>query len=155
MGLDQYLYKRKVQWDELHAIPVELKEEIAYWRKHNRLEGYMSNLYFKRGQFSSDYTHAETIDDLYDEDNKDEDDKWAKAEFNCVRLYLDESDLQNLEKAVLNKQLPEAEGFFFGGDSYNMSEEDLKELIEEDIDAISKAKQALSEGYEIFYTSWW
>ena len=37
MGLDQYLYKRPKS------------KEIGYWRKHNRLQGWMQNLYENKG----------------------------------------------------------------------------------------------------------
>ena len=81
MGLDAY---GKVKSPEGEV------EEIAYWRKHNALHGWMEKLYRKKGG----------IGDL-----------------NCVPLELVEADLEMLELVVANAMLPETGGFFFGGDS--------------------------------------
>ncbi len=54
MGLDMYLHKRPKG------------EEIGYWRKHNRLHGWMEHLWEKRGN---------------------------TGVFNCVDLLLDNDDL--------------------------------------------------------------
>ena len=43
MGLDQYGY----------AVPKEESEarnELAYWRKHNRLQGWMEQLWYDKGR---------------------------------------------------------------------------------------------------------
>jgi len=75
MGLDQYAFARKG----------EENNEIMYWRKHSDLEGWMSDLYSRRG---------------------------GKGEFNCVELKLAEPDLQRLETEY--RSLKEARGFFWG-----------------------------------------
>ena len=38
MGLDQYAYAKESEG-------AEEQEELAYWRKHNRLQGYMEKLW--------------------------------------------------------------------------------------------------------------
>ena len=81
MGLDAY--------GKVKSPEGEVKE-IAYWRKHNALHGWMENLYRKKG---------------------------GTEEFNCVPLELVEADLEMLELVVDSAMLPETGGFFFGGDS--------------------------------------
>ena len=76
MGLDQYAFARKAGQED---------SEIMYWRKHSNLEGWMADLYQKRG---------------------------GKGQFNCVELKLTESDLQMLEAEF--RSLKTASGFFWG-----------------------------------------
>ena len=64
-------------------------------------------------------------------------------------------DIINLEKDILNNELPETEGFFFGMDSYEYTKEELKEQKEDDLQFIEEAKQAIEEGDEVVYSSWW
>jgi len=127
MGLDQFAYKTKndltLAVDEDASIE---KEEIMYWKKHNRLEGWMTNLWESRGN---------------------------GGEFNCKYLELDDLDLDSLERDVRNASLPKTEGFFFGGDSYTV--EYKSQLISSDLQFIHNARQALADGFRVFYTSWW
>ena len=81
MGLDAY--------GKVKSPKGEVKE-IAYWRKHNALHGWMEKLYRKKG---------------------------GTEEFNCVPLELVEADLEMLELVVASAKLPETGGFFFGSDS--------------------------------------
>ena len=78
MGLDQNAYKVSQDGE---------REELAYWRKHNRLQGWMEERYTNKG---------------------------GVGEFNCVDLELDEDDILDLEVAIDDKELPETGGFFFG-----------------------------------------
>tara|TARA_Y100000817_G_scaffold117163_1_gene91843 strand:+ start:7167 stop:7463 length:297 start_codon:yes stop_codon:yes gene_type:complete len=86
------------------------------------------------------------------------------GEFNCVPVELVEEDLDLLETVVKADNLPKTEGFFFGGDtsgspdSPERSDEDrewLKALQAETFTFIRLAREAISEGYTIEYTSWW
>ena len=81
MGLDQYA--RVVDNDGTET-------EIAYWRKHPNLQGWMEDLYIKKG---------------------------GTKEFNCESVSLEEEDLDALERAVNYDKLPTTEGFFFGGEA--------------------------------------
>ena len=45
MGLDQYAKKVKREYNHETLTETVVKTEIGYWRKHNALEGYMSDLY--------------------------------------------------------------------------------------------------------------
>jgi hypothetical protein len=102
MGLDQYAYvaAKKGQFNEFHETAqfdpvvhdyvnatVSKPVEIAYWRKHPNLHGWMEKLYRERG---------------------------GGGDFNGDELELTWQDLDNLEQIVKEKQLPSTRGFFFG-----------------------------------------
>jgi len=127
MGLDQYAYARQVIDNDEEVEPVDT--DIAYWRKHNRLQGWMENLYRDKNPDSN-------------------------REFNCVDLELTAEDLDRLEKDVIDKALPRTEGFFFGNDSYSQ-EEWAQEDMKRDLKFINDARQYLKDGYKIIYSSWW
>jgi hypothetical protein len=74
--------------------------EIAYWRKHPNLHGWMNRLWESRGN---------------------------SGEFNGDELELTWEDLDQLEQAIRNKKLPGTSGFFFGNNADNeYREQDLK-----------------------------
>jgi hypothetical protein len=134
MGLDQYAF--------VHEADGE-REDIAYWRKHNRLEGWMEQLYTSKG---------------------------GKDRFNCEEVEITLEDLEALEKAVRGRKLPKTEGFFFGSDSYedmppllqlatsNASDEEIAKFdlyFSDDIKFINEARDALKAGKRVSYTSNW
>ena len=96
-------------------------EEIAYWRKHPNLHGWMEQLYRKKGG--------------------------TDPSFNGDTVLLTEEDIDNLKIAVLTRSLPSTSGFFFG--------ESKQEINFADLEFIEKAKQAIKEGYTIYYDSSW
>jgi hypothetical protein len=71
----------------------------------------------------------------------------AKETFNVVNLQLTLRDLDDLEAAVTARLLPTTTGFFFG-------ESDGSEIAE-DLTFVRKARQAIRDGYAVFYSSWW
>jgi hypothetical protein len=74
--------------------------EIAYWRKHPNLHGWMHRLWESRGN---------------------------SGEFNGDELELTWDDLDQLEQDIRNKNLPDTSGFFFGRDADDeYREHDLK-----------------------------
>ena len=91
MGLDMYVYYRDAAYGiEMPQIDFGGSEmvdaEIAYFRKHANLHGWMEKLYREKG---------------------------GQAEsFNCVNLRLTAEDIDRLEKDV--EALPHTTGFFFG-----------------------------------------
>lgn len=105
MGLDQYA----TAVDENGNV-----EEIAYWRKHPNLQGWMERLWVEK-------EHPN-----------------ANEEFNNLSVELTLDDLSELEVAVRNQELPETTGFFFGNnaDAY-YKDEDL-EFIQKAKQAISE-----------------
>ena len=126
MGLDQNAYKVSQDGE---------REELAYWRKHNRLQGWMEELYRRKG---------------------------GREEFNMVDVELTLEDIDQLEAAVLNKNLPETGGFFFGDDSFSWDDENGKPFEdgdyhykETDLKFIEDARKAIAEGKEVYYDSWW
>lgn len=128
MGLDMYGYARK-------GDDKDSQVEIAYWRKHNRLHGWMEDLWQEKKNQRSE--GDKFIDGL---DGQEHD------EFNCVEMELSLEDLDRLEDELDN--LPETSGFFFGNDSYGRYTEEDRKFIED-------ARQKISEGYEVYYSSWW
>lgn len=67
--------------------------------------------------------------------------------FNCVAVALTLEDLDELEKAVCGFELPETSGFFFGKSDGTEVNDDLAFIV--------NARKAITEGYTVFYTSWW
>lgn len=102
MGLDMYAYvaAKAGQNDEYwaqegdDAVPEDQKvskpREIAYWRKHPNLHGWMHQLWESRGN---------------------------EGDFNGDELELTHEDLDELERAVTHGQLPATGGFFFGNNA--------------------------------------
>jgi len=120
MGLDMYAYagrpgqrneynQQEGDWDPdtrewKTKGPVTEPTELAYWRKHPSLHGWMEQLYRQRG---------------------------GNNTFNGVELELSWNDIDDLENAVRHGQLPFTEGFFFGKPVDNIYyEEDLKFCVD-------------------------
>ena len=130
MGLDQYAY----------AVPKkesESRKELAYWRKHNRLQGWMEQLWYDKGR-----PNAQT-------------DGNAMGDFNCVDLERDANDIDALEEAIENFALPETQGFFFGEDSYLWKSEEvlLQQIIftkRKICDSLKKQKRVLTKVTKLF-----
>jgi hypothetical protein len=118
-----YKTKQKLEKDVDFTYDTDEAEEIAYWRKHPDLHGWMEELYRNKGG--------------------------AEDSFNCVPVKLTQEDLVALEADINTRHLPETSGFFFGK-SYGDTDE-----VMQDIEFVEKAKQAINEGYDVYYTSWW
>lgn len=69
--------------------------------------------------------------------------------FNGDNVVLDIVDLDNLEDDIREGNLPNTSGFFFGTSQTDWNE------IKDDLDFVSKAKEAIKEGYSVYYTSSW
>jgi hypothetical protein len=143
MGLDQYAWAVKPTSDNVELSDFDFDGEavehveLAYWRKHSDLQGWMENLYLRK------------CEDLGVEPKTAEEGGWFEGGvmFNCVPLRLTRHDLANLEEAVRGEELPHTEGFFFG--------ESHPEDKADDLRFIKKAHKYLDEGYTIYYYSWW
>ena len=143
MGLDQYAYvaaRGGVQaeydaemesWeddvsnktkDEVLAMQ---PREIAYWRKHPNLHGWMERLWMEKDPGA----HLQTS-------------------FNGVEVELNWADLDRLEQAVNSGTLPATTGFFFG----NASDEYYQP---QDLEFIKFARAELFCGLHVFYNSSW
>lgn len=136
MGLDMYAYSaakagaNAEYWDsgqfegDNFVSKVTKPKELAYWRKHPNLHGWMAELWMSR----NDGTSAD--------------------EFNGVELELFESDLDDLEEAVRNGELPGTSGFFFGNDADDYYKDS-------DLEFIAHARADLFCGQRVFYNSSW
>ena len=139
MGLDQFAYRRLPDEDSDGNIT------ITEWRKHNRLQGWMEQLWEDKGR--PNFTEA---------------DSQAMGDFNCVELEITLSDLEQLEAHVENKSLPETGGFFFGDDSFSWADENDKPFEdgnyfhkETDLEFIREAREAIADGQKVYYNCWW
>ena len=120
MGLDMNAYRmgytptKEVDFsDEIFAkddrgeldyeTPIVGAKEIAYWRKHPDLHGWMENLYREKGG--------------------------REQSFNGDLVVLTLKDLDRLEEDILRKNLPKTTGFFFGV-SREISLKDLEFVLE-------------------------
>jgi hypothetical protein len=123
MGLDQYAYvAAKAITDERTFAE---QREIAYWRKHPNLQGWMEQLWRSRNTDPS-----------------------ADPAFNGVELELTWADLDQLEKDIKDGQLPYTQGFFFGEPSDDYYKQ-------QDLDFIKNARADLFIGLKVFYNSSW
>ena len=114
MGLDMYAYvsAKPGARDEYYEEKYEKgnsnivePRELAYWRKHPNLHGWMENLWKEKGGEAN--------------------------MFNGVELELTWQDLDRLEKDIILNNLPSTSGFFFGDDSTKFyKQQDLKFIKE-------------------------
>ena len=125
MGLDMYAYRRGACQSKKEMT------QIAEWRKHNRLHGFMEDLWITKNMKKGKIRLAD--------------------DFNCVNLRLKRKDIKSLRKMIVSRDLPETGGFFFGNDSYDQ----YSYYIEEDLKFLDEAERALNNGEKIYYSSWW
>lgn len=123
MGLDQFAYSIDKSGN---------KTKLAYWRKHPNLQGWMENLWEKKGRPGLEGSNEDS----------------PMGDFNCIPVELTRQDIDDLEKDILNSGLPSTVGFFFGNDSDNYYKK-------EDLEFVSKARNALDNGLTVMYDSWW
>jgi len=124
MGLDMYAYTAA----KAEADYETGQREIAYWRKHPNLHGWMEQLWRYKMQA----------------ENRDPD----QHTFNGIELELDWQDIDELEQDVNNNNLPQTQGFFFGNEADDFYKE-------QDLDFIRKARAELFLGLKVFYNSSW
>jgi hypothetical protein len=124
MGLDMYAVSIAKD-DNRPATDFKLDDdnssELHYWRKHPNLHGWMESLYNVKGGENDD--------------------------FNCNTVLITEADLNNLEKVVKARTLPETSGFFFG--------QTTGEEYEDDLEFIRKAREVLAQSRQVAYYAWW
>jgi len=125
MGLDMYAYavSKADAIGELEIAKDAEREELHYWRKHHDLHGWMERLYRDKGG---------------DADS-----------FNCIPVELTVDDLDNLQQALLDDDLPRTQGFFFGDNPPDL------ESMRDDLMFVQKCRIAIKEGKVVYYDSWW
>lgn len=126
MGLDQFAYVAAKENDDDNT------REIAYWRKHPNLQGWMEQLWKQKG--SPGIT--------------DKDENGWGSNFNGIELELTWADIELLEEDIKNNNLPNTTGFFFGNDSDD-------HYREKDLEFVRNAKAELFMGLKVFYNSSW
>ena len=122
MGLDQTAYTKDKDGEV---------EDLAYWRKHNALDGWMEALWRTKGN---------------------------DGEWNCSELELTLEDIKQLEAVVEDDSLPETCGFFYGDDSrFNeYKKEETLEFIEK-AKIILKLKwweRLINKKKKVYYQCW-
>ena len=142
MGLDMYAYVatragqqrdfyESAEFDqdsrEFVNKVVSKPQELAYWRKHPNLHGWMEQLWHSRRQ--PGLQHPDQV-------------------FNGIELELTYEDLEVLELDVIAGTLPGTSGFFFGEDAD-------KHYQEQDLEFIRNARAELFMGLKVFYNSSW
>ena len=140
MGLDMYAYAKNKNGEE---------ESLADWRKHNRLHGWMEQLWEDKGR-----PYEGNLDDI---------DGTFGSQFNCIPVELTLTDLEQLEAEIVNKTMPQTGGFFFGEDSYSWDEDEEGNKLpkgdyyykENDLQFIEDARKAINAGKKVYYNSWW
>tara|TARA_R100000988_G_C3857367_1_gene97694 strand:- start:56 stop:442 length:387 start_codon:yes stop_codon:yes gene_type:complete len=123
MGLDQYATARRgeAKTDDEGYTYYEDSMELACWRKHPNLQGWMEDLYHEKG---------------------------GEQEFNCVDLQLTLEDLNALEESLDEEALPETAGFFFGGNADDHYAEADREFI---VQARAAIKQGYTVVYSSWW----
>ena len=150
MGLDMYAYtaSRAGQYDEWWEgaeLNSETKEfenpnlsrpaEIAYWRKHPNLHGWMEQLWREKRYKTQPSDASESVDP--DSDT-----------FNGIELELSREDIDRLEQDIIEGNLPSTSGFFFGSDSDEY-------YRPQDLEFVRQARVDLFLGLRVFYNSSW
>ena len=120
-------YYENYDWEK-DSSTITKPREIAYWRKHPNLHGWMEQLWRYKMQA----------------DNRDPD----QHTFNGIELELDWQDIDELEQDINNNNLPQTQGFFFGNDA----DEHYKET---DLEFVKRARAELFLGLKVFYNSSW
>jgi hypothetical protein len=118
MGLDMYAYaaqkgQHEKFWEDYdfatESSSVPKPRELAYWRKHPNLHGWMHRLWIEKGN---------------------------AGDFNGDELELTLEDLDQLEQDVERGRLPSTQGFFFGNDSDQFYKAQDLQFIQQARDAI-------------------
>ena len=148
MGLDQAAYSRPPRdqltfpFDKDHDEVKPDVIDIADWRKHNRLQGWMEDLWHQKGRPGLTGNESNPM---------------GLSQFNCVELELDADDIKGLKEDIINLNFPETGGFFFGNDSYEDNEDgsDPYYYYKEDLKFVEVAIERLAAGHKVYYTCWW
>ena len=139
MGLDQYAYAAsksgardeylEEKYEHGNKEAYDSTTELAYWRKHPNLQGWMEKLWEEKGRPGVE-GHVN------------------EGAFNGIELELTFDDLVRLENDIKNKNLPATEGFFFGSDSCDY-------YYRQDLAFVYEAKSRVFLGQKVFYNSSW
>jgi len=137
VGLDQYAFAVmphrdntdfSVRWTRENTPEgVTPAIQLAYWRKHTDLHGFVEQLFRDRAK-DQNYTPQDGM-------------------FNCQPFRLTLNDLIALREAIEENDLPHTTGFFFG--------ESTSEKNAATLEFIDAAQKAIAQDMEIYYDSLW
>lgn len=125
MGLDMYAY-----FVEMKDAISDTDCNLAYWQVENfywRKNYHLHNWMEKLWETKTGNTNCEN--------------------FNCEKIRLYENDIDELEKAIKTWEIDDSEPFSFSKYTSNMKKHDLHFCRE--------AKEAIEDGYAVYYDSWW
>ena len=141
MGLDMYAYtaaragqqKEFYEGAEIDEITKDVvnktvtkPHELAYWRKHPNLHGWMEQLWEEKGRPGGS----------------------NESVFNGIELELTRDDIDVLEHDIIAGALPNTQGFFFGNDAD-------AHYKKQDLEFVKNARAELFLGLCVFYNSSW
>lgn len=141
MGLDIYagfLHPKPEQPDNVVNIKDDMSSRMEapyYWRKHARLQQFMTELWHEK--------NGTKMDDIMAPDGLNGGDV----------LMLTKDDILKLQTLVKDDNLPFCPGGFFWG--HQFQEESMREYKELDLKFCKDALQWLEEGKEVWYESSW
>ena len=141
MGLDQHAHLRghNVNWTKYFDDDKEECSKIFVWRKHARLQQFMSTWWDKQNKHHQHEGHL------------------AHLGFNADQeapVYVTEELVTDLAEAISNnyKDYVAEDGFFWG---QQFQEESVKEYKEQDIKFLKFCQQAISEKKVVEYWCSW
>jgi len=134
MGLDQYAYiasKPDTDYDD------PTRQDLAYWRKHPNLQGWMENLWLRKLDIPVHATDQFIANKI-------------PGSFNGIELELTWEDVDKLEKDIKSGKVAKLDttGFFFGNASDDF-------YYEKDLQFCVDAKAELFLKRRVFYNSSW
>lgn len=129
MGLDMYAWKVPAS-----VVPPAMMTDVALTKDM----GVTELCYWRKHHDLHGFMHR-----LYEEKGG------LSPQFNCNTVRLVEADLDRLENTIRQRMLPETVGFFFGDNPPNDDSDKY------DLEFIQSARDAIRNGYAVFYDSWW
>jgi hypothetical protein len=146
-------------------------KRIATWRKHPNLQGWMEDLFTRKAVVqayasirekavglsfmvtnvdgTTETTMPEGLNKVLEQiATQMAENNISLSTFNCQPIRLNTGDLDQLEMHIKLNTLPKTEGFFFGDDS----DDYYKEY---DLEFIKEARNAIRDGFDVYYDSWW
>lgn len=125
MGLDMYAYFVK-------------KENVISDEKCNLIYGQVEDFYWRKN-----YQLHDWMEKLWERRTGNTD----SSNFNCVQIRLYKDDIEELEKYIESLEVDDSKPF-----SYSKYMSDMKER---DLEFCYESKEAIKEGYAVYYDSWW
>ena len=141
MGLDQHAHLRghKVDWEKYFNDDKEENEKVFVWRKHARLQQFMSAKWDEQNQHHKHGGHLAHLGFNGDQDTP---------------VYITEKVARELAEQIQEgfKDYVAEDGFFWG---QQFQEESVKEYKEQDIKFLKFCEQAINDKKVVEYWCSW